>query len=354
MKNQIDLNDPSIRKFRKKIAKDYWMLRIHKWAYGKTPNFKGYCVMFWGTWFLIILSPFILIGKVCEFVIKLIAKITEINFFDTAKPAAAKKKKFSRPDDYFLIKIYEFVQKNKITLKSLDAFGPSKYDEVIEGQDKNNLYDPRNFGNLWHDVFPGVYSGDIRDAISWMLSRGTTLEADYLVAKTREAARAEKQKFAEIRAAKFNEYKNKIIKYLAPTVKPILWISSVGSAVVLVRFAICLFKLISWNLAVGGAIKFGIFVGVVLAAAVGIAFLFKIFSILIHKIKSVNVNLPELPTNNFHFFDRLVGGISETFSFFWETGRLLYTKECPLIEITENETTGIFKNKPAETDPAAK
>lgn len=337
-KQIVDLDDPSIRKFKKKISQDYWMLKIHKWAYGRTPNFKGYCPLFWSTWALLPLSPFIAIGKLGEFGIDTAVNVTRIGLgaFKSTEPDKVKEIIYRKPADSQIIILAEFMESNNID--NLQEYYNKKHDNwgiwSSFGDDitENYGYDKQHV--------------NMTSIIGWV-KQNPNWKDFYKLAIINVKNLKNKQLAAKQRKEQLAIYTNKITNFCGILVKPTLWLSAVGTSYYLIKLVIYLFHLIVWSAVGIGALKLAGILMVVLLATLIISFVCKIVGTLIKQLSSIK--LPEKEKSESSFFNRLCVGIGEGISFIYDTGRLLYTKECPLIEYSDT-TSSIVKNKIEKLD----
>lgn len=339
MKNiESTLADPNIRKFKKKISSDYWMLKLHVWAYGKSPQFRGYCVLFWSTWAIIFLSPFILLGKSVEFLVSLILGIFKAGF-NNSPTTVTVKRKLVRPPDSVIILIWDYLAKKQLSVANLS-------DGKIGCETNYNKL--HNF--VWN--YSDLHSPDSSNAIDWIIENFCDAGLKKLVDEINEkkAAALEKNRIRAEKLAKFNEQKQKIVNFLSPFVKPAMFLSALAVGYFPIHWIFVYVPLINWGFLLKSFLEAGAGALILAAATVGIAAIVKTVQIIVKKLNSVQLEKEEARkiAGDSHFFNKLIGGIRETFSFFYDTARLLYTKECPLIEYTENETSKIVKNKISE------
>lgn len=327
--NNTENNEDDIRKYRKQVNLNGWMMNINQWAWGSKPtHIKGYCPLFWRTWLTLGLSPLILIGKFLEFIvsgvfeiIKLIGKNNNI----VSVPREQKRRVFSKPDDYYIVFIYE-------------------YKEKWENEHPGEKFTIPTYQSGWNIILDDYMDFDTYYPVSGWFEQNTNWADYYPQAKANLVAR-------EVRNKKFQELKDKmmekintVIKYTSWTVKPIMILSSCVLSYFVLTFLWSLTTTINWSVVLTAILY-------ILAGAVLIVVAAALVSLLINGIKKIINKLSSIkpdpatttPTEDL-LFVKILRGLKEGVLFLIETVTMIYKKECPLVEYTD-KTGPIEKRK---------
>lgn len=275
------------RKYCKKVNTNGWMARLQLWAFDidASEKYVGYCPFFWMTWVCLLCAPFILILKIGESIFDFFSEASS-TYFSKDLPSKA----------------------NNITYEI-------PYDFVI-----HNMYlSKKNSEDSWEE-----YAEKYKE---WIAANPTWWEDYHKCEELKEKQKQREQAFQQRKELIINKLSN-IIKFL---VKPILILS-----ILLVAFLIYKLVFILPWLAIG---KFVGTQGILIASILALLFVGKLIAKWIGSaFNFINRNIEDKPTKvvcetkepgaiskGFHL-------IGTFFGFIFETIKMTYKKECPLIE----------------------
>ena len=307
-------NEAEYRKKQKKMSRNGWMARFYTWTFGAPPRFTGYCPLFWTIWICVILSPFVLIGKIFEFLIKL-----AITFFEPTE-ADLKAKRQQQEEE----------EKAERRRKPLD-------EEIVELYEFTQKYPD-------YELYSAAIHTDVRNcAIQWAYE--TPNWKDFYPQAKANVDRGEAQEKAwEERRRVRKAQMDKIVHYLSFAVKPLLVLSAVFAGFFIYKFVAIVVGMITFGQVVFWATCIGIAAVTVGALILGSLGIYKVGCIVSDKLDS-RPEKPVKPKRTYFLFDRVLRGIVEGISFVFETIRMTYKKECPLIIWTNDETGPIEKRR---------
>lgn len=282
-------------KKRKQLNRNGWQVKLYRYVWGKEPSFKGFCPMYWSLWISVFLLPFVWAGRALEFL---------GGVFKDLLPE--KKNKGYQPGNYGLNWLRAAIAECG-SFEELKTRSPNDSDVIWAS-------DPKNFQYY----------------LKWL--------AKY---EARHAKDEVKNQSREARSKFLAEKKEVIISKLRLLVKPALVLSAAGIAWFAYWLVLWLVSSLTadsvWNfitVALKGA-------GVALLVVFGGAFLFK--GVANIKMKLDSIPAPETkPDKGPNIFFRILTGVGEFIYFLYDTVRLLYKQECPLIEWAD-ETKPIEK-----------
>ena len=296
----------NISNFGKKLSKKHWMPRLYKYSFGKDYEGRGWCVLFWSSWLAIGLLPFTLLGKGLGFLGGL--------FLDFIPEKEEKKSKFY-PQDHVLVSLYEknWSFKNDNLYEIPGIFG--YYERIKQWLSEN----PN-----WRDLYPAAKA------------RQAEYQRLYKIQQEREEALEAKR---EARRQKLKVKKDILIKFGSYLVKPLLFVSA-GIAVWFVYLTVgWLFSQIT----LAGVIETAKALGAILTiivAGYGVLWMGRKVFNFTSRVKKI---LP-VEEEKESLISRVIDAIIEGISFLSDTVKLLYTKNCPIIEWAD-ETKPIEKLK---------
>lgn len=315
----IDLNNPELRKKRKEINPEtFWMYRLHRWAWSREPDFKGYCPLFWSTWATLGLSPLICIGKFMEFSWKII-----ISCIPESKPEVSRKKPepepIRKPDFWGIIALFEAFGPEEVIKYSYEAINRLSN---LESAFKSNDYTTRillwaeNNPN-WRDFYPAAVAEKERE----------------------EQAEKNRQRRAELR----KEFSATISEYVSWMVKPMLWISGLALGLILIKLLMAGLSLITLSHVVLVFKALGLLLAVILGMSIFVNVVTRLDKFIARKLSQIPDSPKQIQEETPSLVSNIFTAIGEGISFIVTTAKLIYTKECPLI-VHSKTTKPIEKN----------
>jgi len=308
------------RKYGKKVNKNGWMVRLHRFTLGREPKFIGYCPLFWSSWVLIFLFPLTLIGKLLSFCLKIFSNCCQVgsnvepNFEWTTEKISIdpKPKKPTYREFFVLLKV-----RNKIG---------DIYDET---KDYYKIY--CNDARVYIEFYDYC---EFISALMWVLENGgwdkcaVAFEKEL---KKEELAKAAKQKYQDA----LKKQSDLIVKFTSFLVKPALIVSAIAVAYLIYMFIGWLVSVVTFSQAIS---VFGI-IALVFGVALCLSAIWHLCQKISATIGHVELSLGVSKKNNklFDMVGKFFGGIGVAFKFIIETINMFYTKECPLIEWTDKD-----------------
>lgn len=311
--NTNNINTNNIRKYKKKVNKNGWKANIYRWTFSREPNYVGYCPFFWITLFCVIVSPFSLVGKILEFIWKLICDLFTPEKEESVKNPEYKweKHKYKKPCDEVIVDMYDRLQKF----------------ETLAHYSWNNLLTP-----VW-----------------WAEQNPDWKEKYYPTAKINVDKKKAREIIKQNRKTRHKERMAIVVKYTSYTMKPLVTIAILTAAFYIYKLIFAIVSLIKWKdvvvMLTYSGISLLVCLGIVLAALL-------VSSVFVNTAKVVKYKWDAIPTKPITLIpDRewksltlintvlttILTGIFEGIEFVIETIKMTYKKECPLIEWSDEE-----------------
>ena len=272
------------RKYSKQVNENGWMRKFQVWCFGDlVPHFVGYCPFFWFTWICVFISPLILFGKIFEPVGRVFLKLVEV-----------KRHQPKRPNDGAIMAYYEAYCRG-------DQDDMACYQNVID----------------WIKITP-----------NWE-ECAKLLIAKYKAAKERARRKKEARERFKARFAKL------IGNYGGYIVRPLLFVVSIVAAYYLWRGIVILISMITLSLLVwiGKILVGGLFACLVLS----LLFRFVVMPAIEYYNRCPRGK--EKPIKSTYFWRTIGEGIAAGATFCIDTVAMLYTRECPLIEWSDKDSS---------------
>lgn len=277
------------RKYKKVINRNGWMCRLFKFSTGREPQFQGFCPFFWSTIFWIVLFPITVICRLLEVIMSFLALAFK-----------KEQKAHSVRQNLCFIKIAEN-NYSSYTLRS-----------ILNGE-----YCSEDFDSIpnWKEKIQAIL--DKRE------KQAEIDKANY----ERKKARQEK----------YEQFKEKLTFYGKFLIWPGLIASSIGAAFLVWKFVAYCASLIT----VQNLIDVGAFFLIVGLIALTILSLFKLVKKCVDWKERVESVAPLEPAEDKGpgIISRFFEGIGEL----WDGAKIVYRRECPLIEWSDDKTKPIEK-----------
>lgn len=278
----------------KVINRNHWMFRLYRYCWDSEFQYKGYCSLFWITWFNIFLLPLIWLGRI---VVGVFGWLNDLIPEKYEKPKSVKKLKPYCPDDDMIVYLYN---------NQHEGWSHRSY-RLQRWLDENP--------NWLTEVYPAVKK---------------RLEQKEIV-KQLNAKRKEK----------LDQKMEKLVGYLQYLVKPFLVLTAFLIAWSIYNLIGLIIKNITWenikNLGIG-----------MLIAGGAILFVWGFWRCILWL--HVYDNLKSLKRESGYDSNkcepnRFLAAIEEGFTFLKNTIQIVYYRKCPLIVLTDDETRPIEKIK---------
>lgn len=283
------------RKYRKVINRNGWMAKLYEFSTGREPKFTGYCPFVWSTWFWVLMFPLTVAGKALEWfgsVFATLMKSDKVRLSD-----------FEKYYVYIRLQDYNFVLEDYYN----QSFDSAEFKKFV-AQNKN-----------WLEILKKGYEREKSKADS-CFSNPEPIE--------------------EKKNEKLELLKEKAMKFAAWLVKPALVLSAIFAAWVIYTFLGYLYSIISLKDILGALL----IVGVVVGALCLLFFIGRFVSSLWSVTREATIKEDKQPSVIASFAWSALKAIPNAIIFLFETGAMLYKKECPLIEWSD-KTKPIEKNK---------
>lgn len=260
----------------KPLKRDGWQIKFYIWAYGKEPRFKGYCPLFHAIWLGALLSPFIFFWKTCKKTWALLC-----DFW----PESPEPPFFPDDDDF----------------ESLLNYGARAYEYSVHPYyiklDQWVVNNP-NYKEIWEEIKKEK--------------------------KKKEDAKIVISLINAERRARLQEKMDKINHYASYFVKPILVTSAI-----FVGWGVWKLAIVLWNI-----FDFWAVMWVLGHLAIVVVSLIVFLGIIMSLIKVSNkIAEGEIKIG---FLQKLGTATKEAFDFVIASVKMIYTKNCPIIEYSDS------------------